>query len=562
MYMSATVMEGETLNTLEPILSPALYFETKITIRCQLVAMDVLNLHLKKSQLVERFKNSCFGHLLNMKIMSLSVDDLDLFNKYPWGKESFRELIKSFQRDWAKKGKELKEKYAQRKITRKFFTYAIYGFRHALQVWAYEAIPLVASKFAIKESITVPRIIGWDAKLKPSATEIDDVLNSNNQLIVMPILLPRVNELTRPFFTTMASLGKDRVDEVIDQIIHDLDREDGAFVDNMMEEDGGENLDKINESEAVKVASNENIFLEDVHMIPKNSYLTRDEFETRMIHVEEHFQFSDDCFHHDMEICGSDNEDIEAVIHSTAREIPDSPKTPTSLVFSDDDNFQNPSSPESCEIKFPEGRGHRFRKHSKVYRSPYTCPSKRRKLKDPIDFDPFRPLDRAKANDFCIWIKNYKPGDSVNLVLLEAQRNWFKKILKSKAMLEDKHVDVSLYFIRKRADKYPRSFPQKCAILDSFFSQTMIGQWDNFNNWSDPQSYEFDSTCLSYVFGSSPRLGRKWSECEKLGNCGIFAIKHIEFLSAGLTLEKVTDEQIAFFRAEMATEIFALDFDP
>ncbi|PON94313.1 hypothetical protein TorRG33x02_097870 [Trema orientale] len=358
------------------------------------------------------------------------------------------------------------------------------------EVWAYEAIPLVASKFAIKEGITVSRIIGWDAKLKPSSTEIDDVLNSNNQLIVMPVLLPRVNELTQPFFTTMASLGKDRVDEVIDQIIHDLDKEDGAFIDNMMEENGGENLDKINESEAVKVASNENIFLEDVHIIPKNSYLTRDEFETRMILIEERFQvensqlkrtigkleekidllidimlkkggekvgpFSDDCFHHDIEICGSGNEDIEAVIHSTARKIPDSPKTPTSLVYSDDDNFQNPSSPESCEIKFPEGRGHRFRKRSKVYRSPYTCPSKRRKLKDPIDFDPFRPLDRAKADDFCTWIKNYKPG----------------------------------------------------------------------------------------------------------GNCGIFAIKHIEFLSAGLILEKVTDNQIAFFRAEMATEIFALDFDP
>ncbi|XP_062100798.1 uncharacterized protein LOC133806723 [Humulus lupulus] len=46
------------------------------------------------------------------------------------------------------------------------------------------------------------------------------------------------------------------------------------------------------------------------------------------------------------------------------------------------------------------------------------------------------------------------------------------------------------------------------------------------------------------------------------GDCGIFAIKHIEFDMCGLNMNYVHDDNIVFFRKKMSCEIYNRDWDP
>ncbi|XP_060190127.1 uncharacterized protein LOC132619187 isoform X1 [Lycium barbarum] len=67
------------------------------------------------------------------------------YNEYPWGKDSFRELVVS-----------IRQKYAGFK---KY--YRIHGLPLAMQVWLYECCSKVPSTIAIKTGNLIPRILNW-----------------------------------------------------------------------------------------------------------------------------------------------------------------------------------------------------------------------------------------------------------------------------------------------------------------------------------------------------------------------------------------------------------------
>ncbi|XP_059302843.1 uncharacterized protein LOC132054915 [Lycium ferocissimum] len=67
------------------------------------------------------------------------------YNEYPWGKDSFRELVVS-----------IGQKYAGFK---KY--YRIHGLPLAMQVWLYECCSKVPSTIAVKTGNLVPRILNW-----------------------------------------------------------------------------------------------------------------------------------------------------------------------------------------------------------------------------------------------------------------------------------------------------------------------------------------------------------------------------------------------------------------
>ncbi|CAA3021515.1 ubiquitin-like-specific protease 1A [Olea europaea subsp. europaea] len=46
------------------------------------------------------------------------------------------------------------------------------------------------------------------------------------------------------------------------------------------------------------------------------------------------------------------------------------------------------------------------------------------------------------------------------------------------------------------------------------------------------------------------------------GNCGIYVVEYIEFLSINGPIEQVNDFYMNRWREKMAADIFALDFDP
>ena len=67
------------------------------------------------------------------------------YNEYPWGKDSFRELVVS-----------IGQKYAGFK---KY--YRIHGLPLAMQVWLYECCSKVPSTIAVKTGNLIPRILNW-----------------------------------------------------------------------------------------------------------------------------------------------------------------------------------------------------------------------------------------------------------------------------------------------------------------------------------------------------------------------------------------------------------------
>ncbi|CAH9083373.1 unnamed protein product [Cuscuta epithymum] len=91
------------------------------------------------------------------------VDEFEVFKSCPWSLESYNVTVKSLKKTMkgqpekfqAKKKK--KPKYRNAK-------FSLYGFPFALQVWAYEELPVLAQKFAKRVSTTrdVP-ILKWTA---------------------------------------------------------------------------------------------------------------------------------------------------------------------------------------------------------------------------------------------------------------------------------------------------------------------------------------------------------------------------------------------------------------
>ncbi|XP_022866368.1 uncharacterized protein LOC111386146 [Olea europaea var. sylvestris] len=55
--------------------------------------------------------------------------------------------------------------------------YDVYGFCMALQLWAYEAIPALGSKWAIRRETSYLRMLHWRAHEKPSAKDLTAILD-------------------------------------------------------------------------------------------------------------------------------------------------------------------------------------------------------------------------------------------------------------------------------------------------------------------------------------------------------------------------------------------------
>ena len=95
------------------------------------------------------------------------VEDLDVFNNYAWGLESYKKTIASLKKDMVERFTNLQKKGHTKD------QYTVYGFPYALQVWAYEAIPLIGKTFAKRlEGDVTPRLLRWDAKDPPEYKDI------------------------------------------------------------------------------------------------------------------------------------------------------------------------------------------------------------------------------------------------------------------------------------------------------------------------------------------------------------------------------------------------------
>jgi hypothetical protein len=86
------------------------------------------------------------------------VEDFELLEMFPWGKELFEMSIKS-----------LKEGLGRRNPH-----YRLKGFLVAFQVWIYESIPSLNGPVTNKMGNGFPRIVNWMSDKQPSAVKLDE----------------------------------------------------------------------------------------------------------------------------------------------------------------------------------------------------------------------------------------------------------------------------------------------------------------------------------------------------------------------------------------------------
>ncbi|KAH0746449.1 hypothetical protein KY285_008106 [Solanum tuberosum] len=140
------------------------------------------------------------------KDLSLFVlaQDLDAFNNYPWGNDSYFLTVE----------------YLVSKLSPK--TNNLYGFPWAFMAWAFEAIPYLRKQFNdYSKEISQPRILTWlSAKNNPKINFVD-LFDPPHDIIVHPWLVPTEQELQMSFFLTLGIIDT-KSDPTVDLIKKEL----------------------------------------------------------------------------------------------------------------------------------------------------------------------------------------------------------------------------------------------------------------------------------------------------------------------------------------------------
>ncbi|PHU00267.1 hypothetical protein BC332_30054 [Capsicum chinense] len=140
---------------------------------------------------------------ISLGLINLS-EDLETFNSYPWGYESFKMTVK----------------YLLTPLTPK--TVNLYGFPWAFMAWAFEAIPYLRQQVNYQEEVSCPRILRWlSAKIDKNAKFLD-LFNPPKEAIIHPCLISTNRELKMSFFLTLRSVQTLSDPKVVDGIKMEL----------------------------------------------------------------------------------------------------------------------------------------------------------------------------------------------------------------------------------------------------------------------------------------------------------------------------------------------------
>ncbi|GMN32041.1 hypothetical protein TIFTF001_050777 [Ficus carica] len=106
---------------------------------------------------------------IDSKFFALA-DNLDDFNDFPWGVLSWKATRSAICNT-------VENKMSSKKIPLKKSEvhYSIAGFPHALLVWTYETLPLIAAKFTTKYDQAIPRMLSW---ITADNVKFDDVMSA------------------------------------------------------------------------------------------------------------------------------------------------------------------------------------------------------------------------------------------------------------------------------------------------------------------------------------------------------------------------------------------------
>ncbi|KAK0574579.1 hypothetical protein LWI29_025748 [Acer saccharum] len=126
------------------------------------------------------------------------LEDLETFNKYPWGQKCYETTLNSLKRDLRRmsqeyhttsreivSGKKRKRQASKEKECIK--QYPLHGFPYAFQIWACEAIPAVGVAIAVKSGCLLPRIVNWITPVTPDATYVMKLLDQKNTQVLQKL---------------------------------------------------------------------------------------------------------------------------------------------------------------------------------------------------------------------------------------------------------------------------------------------------------------------------------------------------------------------------------------
>ncbi|KAL6328581.1 hypothetical protein AAG906_038776 [Vitis piasezkii] len=132
------------------------------------------------------------------------VDNLEAFNKYPWG-ICYERTLFGLQRALENRVSKYQDKKKE-KGEAAVEAYSLVGFPYAFQVWAYEAIPLIGLKYATRVSERYPRILNWSATSAPRSTEVENVILEPH-LTFHSLLTPTLEEQQQDYYKHVDKQG-------------------------------------------------------------------------------------------------------------------------------------------------------------------------------------------------------------------------------------------------------------------------------------------------------------------------------------------------------------------
>ncbi|XP_038713466.1 uncharacterized protein LOC120007340 [Tripterygium wilfordii] len=128
------------------------------------------------------------------------VDNVNVFNKYPWGSVSYARTAKSLASVMVGRAENFKKR------STKMEKYSIYGFPLVLQIWLYEAVPRIGMSYAnVRKENRFPRILNWSSTATPESNAIVSNIFDMKKLEVHDTLVPTDLELEQKYLSSIGS---------------------------------------------------------------------------------------------------------------------------------------------------------------------------------------------------------------------------------------------------------------------------------------------------------------------------------------------------------------------
>ncbi|XP_060671927.1 uncharacterized protein LOC132803291 [Ziziphus jujuba] len=474
---------------------------------------------------------------INRKFVDL-VADIEVFNSYPWGFVSYKETIDSLHNAFHHRGCAVKNKSQ---------SYDLKGFPLAFQVWGFEAIPDFGNHFGERRETRCPRILGWHSTSQPSHFAVHYWFTSNSKYVVHWRLDATDEEKTMDYWRTIA-MNIHKVRYMTPPLVAPI-ATIGAKDASKAEEHSSAPPDANFRLACLEAKFDElKKFVDDCHHEVKQEMASLRKMLNSVIdqlkHQAEHHMhthspsssvrpssplapsFGEQAKEFDAPIDGSnsrkEDEDcttlFEPIVPGRAY-VEDSwalvPYRPLHLEWDISASADSPHHDQSAESEV-EAWTHKVgdkSRFSRVYHqshhviSPYTNPYKKK-----VKINLNRHIDASKERAFNEWYRMAPNGATVCTSYMMVGKKFFAELLTPAGWLSSDHIDIILYFIRKRRFENEKMFTHKCAILDMLFWSSIKGRYPIWE--ASRSTYSCDSTLCSYVHGKSPKLSAPWWRCD------------------------------------------------